>query len=156
MFFFSPGLCSVLPWAGVSYTRFVLVSYLMLWVVYTWAWWGLCLLSRVPARTAREHGLINVTLQWRYKKHDGVSNNKPHDCLPNRSFRYSWKEISKLRGTDLCEGNSPVTGEYPAQRASDAQTASLLCTHHFMADHFLDKIEKLNNWPCPCRSAIRQ
>ena len=26
-----------------------------------------------------------------------------------------------LRVTDLCAGNSPVTGEFPAQRASNAE-----------------------------------
>ena len=28
---------------------------------------------------------------------------------------------SKLRVSGLCAGNSPVTGEFPAQRASDAE-----------------------------------
>ena len=31
------------------------------------------------------------------------------------------KNTSKLRVTGLCEGNSPVTGEFPAQRASNAE-----------------------------------
>ena len=31
------------------------------------------------------------------------------------------KKISKLRVTGLCEGNSPVTGEFPAQKASNAE-----------------------------------
>ena len=30
-------------------------------------------------------------------------------------------ETSKLRVTGLCEGNSPVTGEFPAQMASNAE-----------------------------------
>ena len=30
-------------------------------------------------------------------------------------------KTSKLRVTALCEGNSPVTGEFPAQRASNAE-----------------------------------
>ena len=30
--------------------------------------------------------------------------------------RRRWKKTSKLRVTGLCEGNSPVTGEFPAQR----------------------------------------
>ena len=37
-------------------------------------------------------------------------------CLDRRS-----KKASKLRATGLCEGNSPVTGELPAQRASNAE-----------------------------------
>ena len=31
------------------------------------------------------------------------------------------KENTKLRVTGLCVGNSPVTGEFPAQRASNAE-----------------------------------
>ena len=31
---------------------------------------------------------------------------------------------SKLRVTGLCEGNSPVTGEFPAQRAIDTENGS--------------------------------
>ena len=31
------------------------------------------------------------------------------------------KKTSKLRVTGLCEGNSPVTGEFPTQRASNAE-----------------------------------
>ena len=37
---------------------------------------------------------------------------------------------SKLRVTGLCEGNSPVTGEFPAQRASDAENVSIRWVHH--------------------------
>ena len=31
------------------------------------------------------------------------------------------KKTSKLHVTGLCEGNSPLTGEFPAQRASNAE-----------------------------------
>ena len=51
----------------------------------------------------------------------GVSNHQPHHCLLKRLFRRRWKKISKLRVTGLCEGNSLVAGEVPAQRASNAQ-----------------------------------
>ena len=34
------------------------------------------------------------------------------------------KKTSKLRVIGLCEGNSPVTGEFPAQMASDAESIS--------------------------------
>ena len=40
------------------------------------------------------------------------------------------KKTSKLRVTDLCEGNSPVTGEFPAQRASNADNVSIWWRHH--------------------------
>ena len=32
---------------------------------------------------------------------------------------------SKLRVSGICVGNSPVTGEFPAQRASNAENASI-------------------------------
>ena len=47
-------------------------------------------------------------------------------------FRRRSKRTAKLRVTGLCEGNSPVTGEFPAQRASNAENASIWwCHHHF-------------------------
>ena len=61
------------------------------------------------------------TLQWRHNEHDGVSNHQHHDCLLNRLFTRKSKKTSKLRVTGVCEGNSPVNGEFPAQRASNAE-----------------------------------
>ena len=40
------------------------------------------------------------------------------------------KKTSKLRVTGLCEENSPVTGEIPAQRASNAENVSIWWRHH--------------------------
>ena len=40
------------------------------------------------------------------------------------------KNPLKLRVTGLCAGNSPVTGEFPAQMASDAENASIWWRHH--------------------------
>ena len=67
----------------------------------------------------------NETLQWRHNEHDGVSNLQPHDCLFKRLFRRRSKKTSKLLVTGLCEGNSPVTGEFPTQRASKAENVSI-------------------------------
>ena len=39
----------------------------------------------------------------------------------NRSFRRRSKNTSKFCVAGLCAGNSPVTGEFPAQMASDAE-----------------------------------
>ena len=61
---------------------------------------------------------------------DGVSNHLPHDCLLNRLFRRRPKKTSKLRVTGLCAGNSAGTGEFPAQRANYAETASIWWRHH--------------------------
>ena len=40
------------------------------------------------------------------------------------------KKTSKLLVTGLREGNSPVTGEFPAQRASNAKNVSIWWRHH--------------------------
>ena len=39
------------------------------------------------------------------------------------------KKTSKLRVTDLCEGNSPLTGEFPAQVASNVENLSIWWRH---------------------------
>ena len=61
---------------------------------------------------------------------DGVSNHQPHDCLLNRLFRRRSKETSKLRFTGLCAGNTPVAGEFPTRRASNAENVSIWWRHH--------------------------
>ena len=39
-------------------------------------------------------------------------------------------KTSKLRVTGLCAGNSPETGEFPAQMASNAENVSIWWRHH--------------------------
>ena len=70
------------------------------------------------------------TLQWRHNGRDSVSNHQPHDCSLNRLFRRRSKKTSKLRLTDLCTGNSPGTGEFPAQKGSYAENVSIWWRHH--------------------------
>ena len=70
------------------------------------------------------------TLRWRHNGHVGVSNHQPHHCLLNRLFGRRSKKTSKLRVTGLCVGNSPVTGEFPAQMASNAENVSIWWRHH--------------------------
>ena len=59
------------------------------------------------------NSLSEVSLQWR---HNSVSDHQPHDCLLNLLFGRNSKKTSKLRVIGLCDGNSPVTGEFPAQK----------------------------------------
>ena len=73
---------------------------------------------------------VTNPLQWRHNGCDGHSNHQPHDCLLNRSFRRRSKKISKFRVTGLRAGSSPVTGEFPAQRASNAENVSIWRRHH--------------------------
>ena len=66
-----------------------------------------------------------TSLLWRHNGHDGVSNHQPHDCLLRRRS----KKASKIHVTGLCAGNSPVTGEFPAQMASNAENVSIWWRH---------------------------
>ena len=72
------------------------------------------------------------SLQWRHHERDSVSNHQPHDCLLNRLFGRRSKKTWKLHVTGLCAGNSPVTGEFPAQRASYAENVSIWWRHHVL------------------------
>ena len=61
--------------------------------------------------------------------------------LKSPASRLYTKKASKLRVTGLCAGNSPGTGEFPAQMASNAENVSIKWRHHenFRAsDHFSD------------------
>ena len=52
---------------------------------------------------------------------DGVPNHRRLDCLLSRFFRRRSKKTPRLPITGLCDENSLVTGEFPAQRASNAE-----------------------------------
>ena len=82
-------------------------------------------------------------LQWRHNGRHGVSNHQPHDCLLNCFSRHTSKKPSKLRVSGICEGNSPVTGEFPAQMTSNEETVSIGWRHHVV-----------RSWPGPERWAI--
>ena len=71
-----------------------------------------------------------MPLLWRHNGCDGVSNHQPHDCLLNRSFGRRSKKTSKLRVTGLCVENSPLTGEFSTQMASNAENVSIWWRHH--------------------------
>ena len=70
------------------------------------------------------------TFRWRHNERDSVSNHQHHGYLLNRLFRRRSKKTSKLRVTGLYAGNSPGTGEFPAQMASNAENVSLWWRHH--------------------------
>ena len=69
-------------------------------------------------------------LQWRHNERGGVLNHRRPDCLLSRLFCCSAKKTSELRVTGFCEGNSPVTDEFPAEGASNADKASIWWRHH--------------------------
>ena len=74
----------------------------------------------------------NHSWQWRHNGRDSVSNHQPHDCILNRLFARGSKKTSELRVTGLCAGNSPVTGEFPAQMASNSENFSIWWRHHII------------------------
>ena len=89
-----------------------------------------------------ENGLFSGSaLHWRHNEHDGVSTHQPHDCLLNRLFGCRSNKTSKLCVTGLCEGSSPLTGEFPTRRASNAENVSIWWRHHVY--HLLDMITNI-------------
>ena len=73
---------------------------------------------------------FSLTLRLRRNEPDGVSNHQGLDCLLNRLFKCKSKETSKLSATGLCEGNPPVTGGFPSQKASNAENVSIWWRNH--------------------------
>ena len=85
--------------------------------------------TTVPVMAASLTGPV-CSLQWRHNEHYSVSNHQPQDCLLNRLFGRRSKKTSKLRVIGLCAGNSPGTGEFLAQMASNAENVSIWWHHH--------------------------
>ena len=78
----------------------------------------------------RYHFCEYTSVQWRHNGRDGYSNQQPHDCLLNHLLTRRSRKTSKLRVTGLCQGNSPMTGEFPTQRTSNAGNVSISWRHH--------------------------
>ena len=85
-----------------------------------------CFLCAILTRIVCTH----TSLQWCQNEHNGVSNDQPRDCLLNRLFRRRSKETSKLSVSGLCARNSPVTGEFPTERASYTKNVSIWWRHN--------------------------
>ena len=91
-------------------------------------------LERPDSQSSTSHSLTSFqkwsTLQWCHNERGSVSNHQPYDCLLNRLFRRRSKKRSKLLVTGLWAGKSPVTREFPAQMASNAENVSIWWRHH--------------------------
>ena len=85
------------------------------------------------AGEVKSHHISLYTSQWHHNERDGVSNHRRLHCLLSRLFRCRSKKTSKLRVTDICAGNSPVTGEFSTQRASNAENVSIWWRRHAMS-----------------------
>ena len=75
------------------------------------------------------------TLRWCHDGRDCVSNHQPHNCLLNRLFGRRSKQTSKLRVTDLCEGNSPILHTNGHQLGK--------CFHLMTSSWFINKADYL-------------
>ena len=73
---------------------------------------------------------VDEALQWCHNERDGISNHQPYECLLNHLFRHRSKKTSKPHVTGLCEENSPMTSEFPPERASNAVNVSIWWHHH--------------------------
>ena len=60
----------------------------------------------------------------------------------NRLFRRRSTKTPKLRVAGLCEGNSPVTGVFSAQRVSTAENGSIWRRHHDPSSDYTFVVDK--------------
>ena len=74
----------------------------------------------------------NSTLLWRHNGRDAIASliTSLTSVYSTIHVRRRSKKTSKLRVTGLCAGNSPETGEFPAQMASNAKNVSIWWRHH--------------------------
>ena len=82
----------------------------------SWGWWFETLLCPLWRHSNDKPYKKHIPLQWRHNERNGVSNYRCLDCLVKRLFRHR-----------SLAANSPVTGEFPAQRTSNAIPAVVPC-----------------------------
>ena len=91
-----------------------------------------------------------MSFQWRHNGRDCVSNHQPDHCFLIRLFWRRSKKALKLHASGLCAGNSPVTGEFYVQIASNAENVSIWWRHHVEKSRPWDSSETSKNnmhWP---------
>ena len=88
---------------------------------------------------------VIVSLQWRH-------NGRRVDWLLNRFFRHRSKKISTNRVTGLWEGNPPVTGGFPSQRASNAGK----CFHLMTSSYVWIMAWRATNHSSPTKSLVHE
>ena len=71
-----------------------------------------------------------LSLQWHHNERNRISNHWRLHCLLKCWFRYKSKKTSKLHITGLCAVNLLVTGEFLAQKASNAENIFIWWRHH--------------------------
>ena len=99
------------------------------WTVLSCGSQQLARMTEDPVTTARV--TLAIPLEWRHNQRHGVSSYlQCIECLHNSFSGADQRNTSKLCVTGLCEVNSPVTGEFPAQRASEAENVTIWLRHH--------------------------
>ena len=84
-----------------------------------------------PAHQQLWYWLCKVdTLQWCHNGQDGVSNHQPHNCLLNHLFKAQIKENTKAPRHWPLYGECTGDGEFPTQRAGNAENVSISWCHH--------------------------
>ena len=106
-------------------------------------------LNRNLLKVSTEHICMTVVLcvegfedqqrPWIHDSHVIMSAMASQITSLNRLFGRRSKKTSKLCITGLHEWNSPVTGEFPAQRASDAENVSIWWRH-------IGSFNRTSNW----------
>ena len=100
--------------------------------------------DRVPTGIKFISSDQNIPLQWHHNGRDSISNHQRLDSLLNRLFSRIRKKTSKLCVTGLCVWNSPVTGEFPVQRASNAENGPIWWRHHALFS--TTKVDRRNHY----------
>ena len=98
--------------------------------------------TTVPQRLILIDNTRNIPLQWHQNGRDGISKHQLHDCLLSSLFRQRSKKLSQLWVTGVCAGNLPITEEFPAQRASNAENVSIRWRQHAKTKHYWSYVRK--------------
>ena len=77
-----------------------------------------------------QKGKLIAGLFVHYSDDIGVPNHWRLDCLLNRLFTRRSRKTLNLRVTGLCEGNQPVSGGFPTQRAASNQVKRKIISFH--------------------------
>ena len=146
-------LCSTFQFASKSQifhtrSRQCMYQYAIVWHMYELLWRGKKrTISHKPNRII--YNLLSITnirfsvFNWKNEKNTVLPKFHYNDAImgaiasqiTSLTIVYSrWrsKKTPKPRATGLCAGNSPVTGEFPAQRASNAENVPIWWRHHVL------------------------
>ena len=87
------------------------------------------MISLLVTPFASDVNVYAIKYEIRYNERNGVSNHRRLDFYSTVCSGIDKRKTSKLHVTGLREGNSPVTGGFPTQRASNAENVSIWWRH---------------------------